>query len=67
MQKEHEEIINMDYMKKWIQVSEEDAKKRKHQEEQKLQKKQELQEYLKLQMGEVNKESSGIGAPSIAS
>lgn len=36
LQKEHEQLINVDYLKKWMQISEEDANKRKQLEDQKL-------------------------------
>ena len=48
---QHEAFVKDEYMKKWVSISEADARKRQEEEQQKKMKKVELQDYLLKQMG----------------
>ena len=51
-QREQENYVNDDYMKKWIDISEKDAHERKQKELENRQKQKEVQDFLLKQMGQ---------------
>jgi hypothetical protein len=52
--KQHDNMANDIYMKKWMEMAEEDARKRKQEEEAGKRKKIEVKDFLLMQMGANN-------------
>lgn len=64
-QREHENYVNDDYMKKWIDISEKDAYERRMKEQEHKQKQKEVQDFLLRQMGQETLHQDGV--PSVIS